>query len=136
MAGGSGVPVSSFLLDTSAVIAKDAPASLGDHSAISALTLGELRSGVLLARTAAIRSERARRFVAVHNTFRAIPVDSRVAERYGEVLAFSRRERRLRNIADMLIIATAAEYGHTLYTRDEKQGKLAEDIGLLVEYAS
>jgi hypothetical protein len=36
----------------------------------------------------------------------------------------------------MLVIATVADHALTLFTRDETQGKLAEELGLLVEYAA
>jgi predicted nucleic acid-binding protein len=127
--------VTAYLLDTSAVISGHAPTSVRDSSAISVVTLGELRSGVLLADDPITRAQRSRRFVATHGLFLAFDVDTRVAERYGEVYAFCRRERRVQNRADMTIVATAAEHALTLFTRDQKQGKLAEDLGLLVEYA-
>jgi predicted nucleic acid-binding protein len=123
--------VTRYLLDTSALLAGDAPHGT---SAISVVTLGELRTGVLTATDPVIRATRSRQFVNTHRTFVAHGIDARVAERYGEILAFCRLEGRLKNKADMLIVATAAEHALTLFTRDESQGKLAEDLGLLVEY--
>jgi predicted nucleic acid-binding protein len=125
--------MSSYLLDTSAVIAENAPHG---SAAISVVTLGELRIGVFTANDAATRATRSRRFVNTCRTFVAHDVDARVAERYGEIHAFARLERRQLNKADHLIIATAAEHALTLFTRDHEQGKLAEDLGLLVEYAT
>jgi predicted nucleic acid-binding protein len=125
--------VSRYLLDTSAIIHGEWPT--GD-SAISVMTLGELRSGMFTANDPVTRSERGRKFVTTYKTFVAHEVDARIAERYGEIQAFARLENRVKNKADLLIIATAADLGLTLFTRDAKQGKLAEDLGLVVEYAT
>lgn len=91
---------------------------------------------MLTAADPATRARRSRRFVSTRKTFVAHAVDARVAERFGEIHAFARIDDRVRDIADHLIIATAADHALTLFTRDHKQGKLAEDLGLVVEYAS
>jgi predicted nucleic acid-binding protein len=122
------------LLDTSVVIAAESPESLPDGSAISVVTLGELRSGVFLANDPVTRAHRSRRFVAMCETYLAYDVDSRIAERYGELFAFARLEKRASDPADLMIIATAADHALTLFTLDKAQGRLAEDLGLLVEY--
>jgi predicted nucleic acid-binding protein len=121
------------LLDTSVVIAADSPDVLPENSAISVVTLGELRSGVLLADDPVTRAKRNRTLARLRSLFLAFEVDSRVAEVYGEVYAFSRLERRISNRADLMIIATASVHAQTLYTLDKAQGKLAEDLGLKVE---
>ncbi len=126
--------MSGYLLDTSAIIAVDRPRA--DKLSISVMTLGELRSGVLTANHPVTRAERSRQFASAYKTFLAHDVDARIAERYGEIQAFARLEGRIKNKADLLIIATAAEHALTLFTRDEEQGRLAEDLGLLVEYPS
>jgi predicted nucleic acid-binding protein len=126
--------VSGYLLDTSAIIRGVWPSTGG--LAISVMTLGELRTGVFTADDPVVRTRRSRQFVTTHGTFLAHDVDARIAERFGEVHAFARLEGRIKNKADLLIIATAAEHGLTLFTADQKQGKLAEDLGLLVEYAA
>jgi predicted nucleic acid-binding protein len=123
--------VTGYLLDTSAIVEEGAPHG---PAAISVVTLGELRAGVLLANDPVTRAERSRKFVNTHKTFLAYGVDARVAERFGEINAFARLEDRIRNKADLLIIATAAEHALTLFTADKRQGRLAEDLGLLVEY--
>jgi hypothetical protein len=125
--------VSSYLLDTSAVVGGKVPP--GGDVAISVVTIGELRAGVLTANDPATRTQRSRAFVTTCRTFLAHDIDSRVSERFGEIHAFARLEGRDRDIADHMIIATAAEHALTLFTADERQGKLAEDLGLLVEYA-
>jgi predicted nucleic acid-binding protein len=124
--------VSAFLLDTSAILSGSVPA--GD-AAISVITLGELRTGIFTANDPVTRATRNRRFRETCKSFLAYDVDQNVAERFGEINALARLDRRLRDAADHLIIATAAEHGLTLFTGDKKQGKLAEDLGLLVEYA-
>jgi predicted nucleic acid-binding protein len=126
--------VSRYLLDTSVIIGGDPAGPLPDDSAISVVTLGELRAGVFTANDPVTRAQRSRQFVATHEAYLAFDVDARVAERYGEVFAFCRLEGRLQNKADMMIIATAADHALTLFTLDTAQGQLAEDLGLLVEY--
>ena len=126
--------MSRYLLDTSVIVEGDPSGALPDDSAISVVTLGELRAGVFTANDPVTRAQRSRQFVATHKAYLAFDVDARVAERYGEVFAFCRLEGRLQNKADMMIIATAADHALTLFTLDRAQGQLAEDLGLLVEY--
>jgi len=124
--------VSGSLLDTSVLIAHDPTAalSLPETAAISVITLGELRAGVLIARDEAIAAERTRRLAAVRAAFAPLPVDESVAERYGEVLALARSERRTAKATDLVIIATAAATGRRLYTRDGSQRRLADAAGV------
>jgi predicted nucleic acid-binding protein len=124
--------VSHHLLDTSVIIAERAPA-LPASMAMSVITIGELRSGVLLASDRAIRAQRGRKLARAQAAFIVLDVDSRVAEHYADALAFARRERRIENRADLLIVATAAAHGRTLFTLDSKQGRLARDLGVAVE---
>jgi predicted nucleic acid-binding protein len=119
--------VSGNLLDTSVLIAPD-PTSLGGlppSAAISVITLGELHAGVLLARGERIRTSRRMRLDAVRAAFAPLPVDETVAERYGQILAVVRSERRTAKATDLLIIGTAAAHSRTLYTHDERQAGLA-----------
>ena len=64
----------SAILDTSVVIATDERGELNlpDAAAISVITLGELRAGVLRAVEAGVRAARARRLAAVRGAF-AVP---------------------------------------------------------------
>jgi predicted nucleic acid-binding protein len=126
--------VNSYLLDTSVIVSGQLPAA--GEAAISVVTIGEMRTGVFTANDPVLRSERSRSFVSACKSFLAHDVDSRVAERFGEIHAFARLEGRIKDVADHLIIATAAEHALTLFTADKRQGKLAEDLGLLVEYAA
>jgi toxin FitB len=129
------VRVSGALLDTSIVIAPDADAlgELPTSAAISVITVGELRAGVLLARDEGTRGARGERSDAVRAAFAPLPVDEAVAERYGDVLAVARSQRRVAKATDLVIIATAAVHDRTLHTRDERQAHLARAAGIAVE---
>jgi len=127
--------VSGYLLDTSVVIAHVPVAieRLPVSAAISVVTLGELHAGVLLARDPLIRDGRHRRLRAVRAAFAALDVDETVAEHYGDVLAAARSHRRAAKATDLLIIATAAAHGRTLYTFDAAQAGLAGAAGISAE---
>lgn len=123
------------LLDTSVLIAAadqadgfDLPAS----AAISVVSLGELRAGVLLARGATITDARSARLAAIRGAFVAIPVDEAVADAYGAVLVAARSARRMAKATDLLIIATALVTERVLHTRDDAQAGLAELVGVPV----
>jgi len=115
------------LLDTSVLIAQDPEASLElpASAAISVVSLGELRAGVLLARDGAVRTSRRRRMEAVRRAFLPLAVDEPVADHYGRLLAAARAERRTTKATDLLIVATAAATGRTLHTLDSAQAGLA-----------
>ena len=127
--------VSGSLLDTSVLIAQDEADALElpEVAAISVITLGELRAGVLIARSETIARGRARRLAAVRAAFSALPLDELVAERFGEVLALARSQRRATKATDLLIIATAAATGRELYTLDTAQARLATEAGVAVK---
>jgi toxin FitB len=120
----------SAILDTSVLIATDEQGELElpETAAISVITLGELRAGVLRARAAQVRAARARRLRAVRAAFAALPVDDEVADRYGEALAAARDLGRSAKATDLLIIATAAATGRTLYTLDQAQAGFAREL--------
>jgi predicted nucleic acid-binding protein len=120
----------SAILDTSVVIATDerGELTLPDAAAISVITLGELRAGVLRAADSGVRAARARRLAAVRAAFAAVPVDVDVAEHYGEALAAARGAGRAAKATDLLIVATAAATGRTLYTLDAAQAGLAREL--------
>jgi hypothetical protein len=115
--------VSRALLDTSAFIAgvdgEVDLASLPGESTISAVTLCELHHGVLVAS----ETERPNRLLGLdiaRSHFDALPVDGRVAPKYGELVAAARRAGRGRPpVADALIAATAMAYGLPLLTLDK-----------------
>jgi predicted nucleic acid-binding protein len=126
------VRVTGSLLDTSVLIARSETAALElpETAAISVITLGELRAGVLIARDETIAEERGRRLAAVRAAFAPLPVDESVAEHYGEVLAVARSQRRTAKATDLLIIATAAATVRRLYTLDGAQARLAQAAGV------
>jgi predicted nucleic acid-binding protein len=119
-----------FLLDTSAVIAAELALEPEDTAAISVVTIGELRAGVLLASDPSTRTARQARLSAIRDAFEPIPVDETVAERYGEILASARSARRTTTATDLLIVATAAATGRSLCTHDQSQASLAEQCGV------
>jgi predicted nucleic acid-binding protein len=123
--------VNGALLDTSIVIAAGASVdALPPTAAISVLTLGELRAGILLAATEAARSARQARLDAVRAAFSPLPVDEDVADAYGEVIALARRTRRTTKASDALIVATASATGRTLVTSHAAQAGLARAAGV------
>jgi predicted nucleic acid-binding protein len=115
--------MSKVLLDTSVFIAGvDGEldlASLPGEATISAVTLCELHHGILVASAA----EQPRRLLGLdvaRSTFDPLPVDDRVAPKYGELVASARRAGRGRPpVADALIAATAMAYGLPLLTLDK-----------------
>lgn len=125
------------LLDTSVLIAfdEDASITLPETAAISVITLGELRAGVLRARDAGVRAERQTRLAAIRAAFAPIPIDEQVAEHYGDALAQARNAGRTVKASDLLIIATASATGRELYTLDRAQASLAEMLGVAVTSA-
>lgn len=122
------------LLDTSALIAfaEDAAATLPESAAISVITLGELRAGVIRARDAAERAARQAHLTAVRAAFAPLLVDESVAEHYGDALAVARTAGRIVKATDLLIIATASATGRTLHTLDRAQAGLARSLGVAV----
>jgi predicted nucleic acid-binding protein len=126
--------LSGSLLDTSVVIARDPDATLDlpESAAISVITLGELRAGVLIARKKAVVEERTRRLAAVRAAFAPLPVDEAIADEYGRILAVARAKRRTVKASDLLIIATAGATSRQLYTMDAAQARLAFDAGVAV----
>lgn len=127
--------MSGALLDTSVVIDGHASLQVDNPSetvAISVITLGELRAGVRLASDPSTRAARQRRLNAVRDAFEPIPFDEAVAEHYGDVLAAARSAGRTTKATDLLVIATAAATGRTMYTLDTRQAALAEAVGIAV----
>lgn len=114
----------SALLDTSLLVAAPStqvPATLLEEGwAVSAVTVGELEAGVLLAADAADRARRLRQLLAVLEEAPVLDVDGVVASRYGELRATTGR----RPSNDLWIAATALAHGMDLVTADEQQSSL------------
>lgn len=88
-----------------------------DDVAIAAITVAELRLGVLLAST----RTRAARAAYVDDVASGLPVvdyDLQVAEAHAELLAHVRSEGRSRGAHDLIIGATAKAFGRTIVTAD------------------
>jgi len=111
----------SGLLDTSAVIAiaEGHSLRLPDQAAVSAMTLAELHVGVLRARTSTQRAGRLRTVAVVEREFEVLPIEERVARRFGELVAAARDAGRKPGVADALIAATAIAHGLPLYACDD-----------------
>ena len=129
--------MSAALLDTSILIADEESASAERPAtaAISVVTLGELRAGVLRAPNDRTRAVRQARLVAVQARLLPLPVDEAVAEHYGDTLAHAHDAGRTVKATDLLIIATARATGRTLHTLDRAQASLAREVGVPVSGA-
>lgn len=130
--------MSGRLLDTSALIALREPGGIErpETVAVSVITIGELHAGVKLAGSAEERAARQARLATVTEIFAPLPVDTHVAQRYGDVLATTRRAGRTEKATDLLIVATAMATGRTLYTLDTGQAGLAEQVGVAVRLSA
>lgn len=79
-----------------------------------------------------MRAARQARLAAVRAAFEPIGVDEAVAERFGEILATARAQKRTSKATDLLIIASASVTGRTLCTLDDAQAGLADLAGVPV----
>jgi predicted nucleic acid-binding protein len=118
--------VNRFLLDMSTVIAigrgeLDDLGARTESATICALTICGLHHGVLAA-TDDQRAGRLALLTWVERTFRALPIDERVAAAYGRLALAARAARR--ETADLLIAATADTHGLTQLTRGENLTRL------------
>jgi predicted nucleic acid-binding protein len=111
--------VSQGLLDTSIVIAlaQGEQVPLPEASAVSIVTLCELRYGVLAADDER-RSARLATLVLAETEFHPLTLDARVVPHYARILSTARRQGRRPSAHDVLIAATAAGHGLPVYTRD------------------
>ena len=107
------------LIDTSVLIHGITP-EISEPWAVSAISVGELEAGVLLAPDDAIRALRLRLLTAVLAEAPVVDVDRTVSARYGELRAASGR----RPTNDLWIAATALAHDFTLITGDERQAAL------------
>jgi tRNA(fMet)-specific endonuclease VapC len=107
------------LIDTS-LLAGDAATGIEESFALSVVTVGELRLGILSASMQPIRVARLARLKAILENTTVLPVDDAVASQYAELRAATGR---LPTNA-LWIAATAAAYRLVLVTADERQSKL------------
>jgi predicted nucleic acid-binding protein len=111
----------SALVDTSVLVGSGTvPDGVTEDWMVSAITIGELEAGVLLASDPSTRATRLRRLIAIVGEAPVLDADHAVAARYGELRAASGR------LAsnDLWIAATALAFDLTLITRDERQAAL------------
>jgi toxin FitB len=107
------------VLDTSVLIA-DVVIPPGVEASISAVSIGELHFGLLVARTDEERAARAARLGAIEERFAPLSVDGDVARSWGGLAALVRRagaQPGTRN-ADLLIAATAQVHDAALLTHN------------------
>lgn len=107
------------LIDTSVLVSSVVPA-LDEPWVVSVVSVGELQAGVLLASDDAVRAQRLRRLTAVLAGAPILPVEHRVAARYGELRAATGRQ----PANDLWIAATALANDFTLVTADERLASL------------
>jgi predicted nucleic acid-binding protein len=108
------------LVDTSVVIhAGGLPTGVEGTFAVSVMTIAELHKGAVMARSERIRAQRIARLALAEQLFEALPVDRRVAVRFGEIAAATRRLDRSPHAVDGLIAATAMVHGLPVYTFDD-----------------
>lgn len=110
------------LLDTSVFIAVESRRSLDsdllpEESAVSAITIGELRSGVLMAADDQTRSRRLDTLSAAQR-LSPIPVDDRVAAAWALLRQRLKAAGQKMEINDSWIAATAIAYGWPVVTQD------------------
>lgn len=107
------------LIDTSVLI--DGVAfEIAEPWSVSAVTIGELEAGVLLAADEVTRAQRLRLLAAILAEAPVIDLDRVVSARYGELRAASGR----RPTNDLWIAATALAHDLTLITSDQRQAAL------------
>jgi predicted nucleic acid-binding protein len=127
--------VTQALLDTSVVIAytEEQAFSLDPtiEAAISVVTLCELHHGVLAA-TDEDRPDRLRGLDWALRHLEALPIDDRLAPRFGQLMVEVRRATGAKpEFADTLIAATAMTFGLPVLTRD-RDFKLFQGIEVVL----
>ena len=111
------------LADTSVFIARESGRSLDSDAlpeelAVSNITIGELRAGVLVADTVEARERRLRTLTAALE-LDPIPVDDAVAAEWAKLRVMLRETRQRMPVNDSWIAATAMAYGIPVVTQDD-----------------
>ncbi len=109
--------------DTSVFIARESGRSLDadtlpDELAVSVITIGELRAGVLAASTVGVRDQRLATLTAALQ-LNPVPVDERVAAEWARLRVLLRDSRQRMPVNDSWIAATALALGVPLVTQDD-----------------
>jgi predicted nucleic acid-binding protein len=127
--------VSRGLLDTSVFIAREDRgldvSALPDEVAVSVVTYGELRAGVLAATDVSVRSRRLSTLQTVAD-MSPLPVDTAVADEWARLRLLLAAAGRRVNVNDTWIAATALAHGVPVVTQDADYGALAEISDLRV----
>lgn len=118
------------LADTSVFIADESErpldaAVLPDELAVSIVTIGELRAGVLAAGDLAVRDRRLRTLVAAL-ALDPVPIDGAVAESWARLRIALRDAGKRMPVNDSWIAATAIALGVPVVTQDDDFPKLDE----------
>jgi predicted nucleic acid-binding protein len=128
--------VSRGLLDTSVFIARESGRALQkellpDESAISAVTVGELRAGVLAATDTGARARRLATLDAIAD-IEVLAVDEAVAASWASLRVHLAESGRRLNVNDLWIAATALTHQIPVVTQDDDFEPVAGVGGLLV----
>jgi hypothetical protein len=127
--------VSRGLLDTSVFIAQEGReldvSALPDEVAVSVVTYGELRAGVLAATDVSVRSRRLSTLQTVAD-LHPLPVDTAVADEWARLRLLLTAAGRRVNVNDTWIAATALAHGVPVVTQDADYRALAEVSDLRV----
>jgi predicted nucleic acid-binding protein len=121
------------LADTSFFVAREAGRPLDvqtipDELAVSAITIGELRAGVLAAEDVSVRDQRLSTLIEVLR-LTPLPVDEAVADAWARLRIALRDSGRRMDVNDSWIAATAIAHGIPVVTQDDG---FAEVAGLSV----
>lgn len=111
------------LADTSVFIARESGRpldtdALPDELAVSVVTIGELRAGVLAATTVEVRDRRLATLTAALQ-LEPVPVDERVAAEWARLRVLLRDSAQRMPVNDCWIAATALSLGVPVVTQDE-----------------
>ena len=112
------------LLATSIFIAHESGRTLGSlppdaDTAVSVMTVAELRIGVLRADDPIVRARRLASLEVARHDHAALPIDQDVADRFADLAAAVRGTGRNPRVIDTLIAATALVHGAAVATQDD-----------------
>ncbi|MBV8527000.1 MAG: PIN domain-containing protein [Candidatus Dormibacteraeota bacterium] len=112
------------VLDTSVFIARETGRAIAQlppdtETAISVVTVAELRVGVLIAESSAVRGRRLSTLETAMRDHQALPVDDSVAEAFAALVVEVRSAGRNPRVLDSLIAATAVAHGAAVATQDD-----------------